>query len=104
MEKYVFKLRLKPGCADEYKKRHDEIWPEMVDLLKDAGISDYSIHLDEETNALFAVLWRTDDHKMEDIPTNPVMQKWWLYMSDIMERDGAEGPNVVPLKLMFHLP
>ena len=104
MEKYAFKLQLKPGFADEYKKRHDEVWPEMVDLLKESGISDYSIHLDEETNILFAVLWRTDDHNMEDTPSNPVMLKWWHYMSDIMERDGAESPTVVPLKMMFHLP
>lgn len=104
MEKYAFKLRMKPGCADEYKKRHDEIWPEMADLLKSSGISDYSIHLDEETDILFAVLWRADDHKMADIPNHPVMLKWWDYMSDIMERDGAEGPAVSPLKTMFHLP
>ena len=43
----------------EYRRRHDEIWPELVALLKEAGVSDYSIHLDRETNTLFGVLWRT---------------------------------------------
>ena len=60
MEKYAFKMKLNPGCKDEYKKRHDEIWPELVTLLKKAGVSDYSIYLDEETNILFGVLWRSD--------------------------------------------
>ena len=68
MEKYAFKMQLTPGYRDEYKKRHNEIWPELVTLLKDAGISDYSIHLDEETGILFGVLWRTDNHTT-DRPT-----------------------------------
>ena len=58
MEKYAFRMQLNPGCADEYKRRHDEIWPELVDLLQRGRGADYSIHLDEETNILFAVLWR----------------------------------------------
>ena len=61
-EKYAFRMRLNPGMKAEYKRRHDEIWPELVALLKQAGVSDYSIHLDEETNMLFGVLWRRDDH------------------------------------------
>ncbi|TIV48253.1 MAG: L-rhamnose mutarotase, partial [Mesorhizobium sp.] len=58
MEKYAFRMKLNPGMRAEYKRRHDEIWPELVVLLREAGISDYSIHLDEETNILFGVLWR----------------------------------------------
>jgi L-rhamnose mutarotase len=103
MEKYAFRMRLNPGMAIEYRARHDEIWPELVDLLKDAGISDYSIHLDEETNVLFGVLWRTDDHKMADLPSHPVMQKWWAHMADIMETRADNEPVAVPLKTVFHL-
>ena len=77
MEKHAFKMRLNQGCEDEYRRRHDEIWPELVSLLKDAGISDYSIHLDRETNILFGVLWRSDDHQMDDLPAHDVMKKWW---------------------------
>ena len=58
MQKYAFKMQLNPGMEAEYKRRHDAIWPELVQLLKEAGISDYSIHLDRETNTLFGVLWR----------------------------------------------
>ncbi|WP_026618224.1 L-rhamnose mutarotase [Ensifer sp. WSM1721] len=103
MEKYAFRMRLNPGMAEEYNARHDAIWPELVALLRDAGISDYSIHLDEETNLLFGVLWRTDDHKMADLPSHPVMQKWWAYMADIMETRADNEPVAVPLKTVFHL-
>ncbi|MBP2235672.1 L-rhamnose mutarotase [Sinorhizobium kostiense] len=104
MEKYAFRMRLNPGKAEEYRARHDAIWPELAALLKEAGISDYSIHLDEETNLLFGVLWRSDDHKMADLPSHPVMQKWWAYMADIMETQTDNEPVAVPLKMVFHLP
>lgn len=104
MEKYAFKMRLNPGMKDEYKKRHDEIWPELVTLLQDAGVSDYSIHLDEETSILFGVLWRTDDHKMDDLPATEVMKKWWAHMADVMETHSDNEPIAVPLTPVFHMP
>ena len=91
-------MKLNPGMKAEYKKRHDEIWPELVALLKQAGVSDYSIHLDEETNILFGVLWRRDDHGMDDLPNHPVMQRWWAHMADIMETKPDNEPVAVPLK------
>ncbi|MCA1441233.1 L-rhamnose mutarotase [Ensifer sp. IC4062] len=103
MEKYAFRMRLNPGMAAEYQARHDAIWPELVVLLKEAGISDYSIHLDEETNLLFGVLWRTDTHGMAELPSHPVMRKWWAYMADIMETHAGNEPVAVPLKTVFHL-
>ena len=104
MEKHAFKMRLNPGCRDEYKKRHDEIWPELVALLKEAGISDYSIHLDEETNTLFGVLWRTVDHTMGSLPETEIMQRWWVYMADIMETEADNKPVVTDLTPVFHMP
>lgn len=104
MEKYAFKMRLTPGCAAEFARRHDDIWPELSDLLRDAGISDYSIHLDEETHILFAVLWREDTHSMDDLPAHPVVQKWWANMADIMETHPDNEPVATPLKTVFHLP
>ena len=104
MEKFAFKMRLKPGMRAEYQRRHDEIWPELVALLKEAGVSDYSIHLDEETNILFAVLWRADDHKMDSLPQNEVMQRWWAYMADLMETKPDNEPVAVPLATLFHMP
>jgi len=104
MEKYAFKMRLNPGSGDVYTKRHDDIWPELVSLLKEAGISDYSIHLDEETHILFAVLWRTDDHAMDDLAAHAIMQKWWVHMADIMETQANGAPVAVPLTPVFHMP
>ncbi|NDR55867.1 L-rhamnose mutarotase [Aliiruegeria sabulilitoris] len=104
MEKYAFRMRLTPGCREEYKRRHDEIWPELEKLLRDAGISDYSIHLDEETNLLFGVLWRTDDHRMDSLPETEVMQRWWAHMADIMETQPDNKPVVTELETVFHLP
>ncbi len=104
MEKYAFKMRLNDGMRDEYQRRHDEIWPELSTLLKEAGVSDYSIHLDEETNILFGVLWRATPHGMDDLPSHPVMQKWWAYMADIMETHANNEPVATPLVNVFHMP
>lgn len=103
MEKYAFKMTLNPGMEAEYKKRHDEIWPELLALLKEAGISDYSIHLDRETNTLFGVLWRAEDHKMADLPNHPVMRKWWAHMADIMECKPDTEPVATELPSVFHM-
>lgn len=104
MEKYAFRMRLTPGTEDEYRRRHDAIWPELVELLKEAGVSDYSIHLDRETGVLFGVLWRRDDHAMADLPTHPVMRRWWAHMADIMQTHPDNEPVAVPLVTVFHMP
>ena len=103
MEKYAFRMMLNPGMGEEYKRRHDAIWPELVVLLKEAGVSDYSIHLDAETNALFGVLWRRDDHTMPRLPDHPVMQRWWAHMADIMVTNPDNEPVAVPLETVFHM-
>ena len=104
MEKYAFRMRLNPGCEEEYRRRHDTIWPELAALLKEAGVSDYSIHLDRETNTLFGVLWRREDHGMDDLPAHPVMRRWWAHMADIMETHPDNAPVAVPLVSVFHMP
>jgi L-rhamnose mutarotase len=103
-EKYAFKMKLNPGMKQEYRKRHDEIWPELVTLLGEAGVSDYSIHLDEETGTLFGVLWRADGHTMDALPRSPIMQRWWAHMADIMETKADNEPVAVPLELVYHMP
>jgi L-rhamnose mutarotase len=103
MEQMGFRMQLNEGQAQEYRRRHDEIWPELVALLKQAGVSDYSIFLHEETNSLFAVLRRTQDHTMDTLPLEPVMQRWWAHMADIMASDNSNEPIVEPLERVFHL-
>jgi L-rhamnose mutarotase len=103
MEKHAFKMTLNPGMANEYKRRHDAIWPELVELLHEAGVSDYSIFLDEETNTLFGVMWRRADHTLAALPAHPVMQKWWAHMADIMATNARNEPTASDLHLVFHM-
>jgi L-rhamnose mutarotase len=103
MEQIAFKMRLNPGQAGEYRRRHDAIWPELSALLRDVGIRDYSIFLDEETGTLFAVLRRTPDHGMEQLPHKEIMQRWWRHMADIMVTHSDGSPRVTALTPMFHL-
>mgnify|MGYP000710340688 CR=1 FL=1 len=103
-ERHVFRMRLNPGMEAEYTRRHDEIWPELVELLHEAGVSDYSIHLDPETNLLIGVLTRPADHTMDNLPNHPVMQKWWAHVADIMETAPDNSPLAMSLTRVFHLP
>ncbi len=104
LEKYAFKMKLFPGMEAEYRKRHDEIWPELVTLLHEAGVSDYSIYLDPETNILFGVLTRPKSHGMAALPDHPVMKRWWAHMADIMESHQDNSPVATDLVTLFHLP
>jgi L-rhamnose mutarotase len=100
---HAFRMKLKPGNLVEYRKRHDEIWPELTALLHDAGIYDYSIFLDEETLHLFAVLKLQPGDKRAMLPEHPLMQKWWDYMKDLMETHPGGRPKEWPLVPVFHL-
>lgn len=101
MQRIAFKMFLNPGRAGEYKARHDAIWPELAALLTEAGIRNYSIFLDEDTHTLFAYLERGDGHRMDDLPQQPVMRRWWDFMADLMRYENGI-PVVVPLPEMFH--
>ena len=103
MANHAFRMQLKPGMAEEYRRRHDEIWPELADLLRDAGIHDYSIFLDPETGALFATLKLRDDDKRDELPGHPIMRRWWDHMADLMEVEPDNKPREWPLVPMFHL-
>ena len=103
MQTHAFTMQLKPGFEAEYQKRHDEIWPELSDLLHAAGVSDYSIFLDPKTLVLFGVLKRADNHTMDDLPNHPVMKKWWAHMADIMDSHPDNSPVAVDLKPVFYM-
>lgn len=103
-ERYAFRMKLNPGMEAEYRRRHDEIWPQLVDLLHDAGMSDYSIWFDEETHHLFGILTRAKNHGMTSLPEHPVMQKWWAHMADIMETNPDNSPVSIDLKPVFFMP
>ena len=103
-ETVAFRMQLHAGQEDEYHRRHDAIWPELVTLLRDAGVLDYRIFLDAETHALFAVLTRRTDHALAALPAEPLMRRWWDMMADIMETHPDHEPVQAPLREMFRLP
>jgi L-rhamnose mutarotase len=103
MKRTAFKMKLKPGCKQEYIKRHNEVWPEIADLIKRSGVSDYSIWLDEETNILFASQKLSGNVSSQELGAAEIQQKWWSYMSDIMETNPDKSPVTVPLEEVFYL-
>ncbi len=103
MQRIAFKMKLFKGFKDEYKKRHDALWDDLRQLLKKAGVADYSIFLDEETNVLFAYLTVKDAKNLDALSKEPVMKKWWNYMKDIMETNEDGSPVVIDLKEVFYL-
>lgn len=97
-------MQLNRGFEAEYKMRHDELWPELKELLQSTGICEYSIFLDATTNSLFGIFKINDSQLLDDLPQHPVMQKWWFYMRDIMESNFDNSPVSIPLKEVFYLP
>jgi len=98
----AFKMKLNAGQAAEYKKRHDNIWKELKTELKNAGVYDYNIFLDEETNILFAVQKVKEGFTGDSQTVTPITQKWWDMMADIMEVNPDNSPVSKPLVQMFH--
>ncbi len=103
-KRIAFKMKLHPGREEEYRRRHDAIWPELKELLKTAGIQDYSIFLDEQTLTLFGVLKITEGKSLDRLREKVVMRKWWDSMKDIMETNPDGSPVSIPLKEVFYMP
>ena len=103
MKREAFKMFLKPGFEEEYQRRHAALWPEMKKLLKDSGVYDYSIFWDKETNILFGVQKVEGDNGSQDQGDNPIVQKWWDYMADIMEVNPDNSPISIPMPELFYM-
>ena len=103
MNQVAFVMKLKPGYEAEYKKRHDEIWPELQKALQEVGVYDYAIYLDRKTLTLFAVQKLKEGETSSSLPSNPLVQKWWAYMSDIMETNPDKSPVCINLEEVFFM-
>ncbi|MDP4222275.1 MAG: L-rhamnose mutarotase [Bacteroidota bacterium] len=103
MRRFGFKMKLFPGFREEYQRRHRDIWPELVTMLKNEGIGNYSIFYDEETNILFAYQEQRGEKSSQDMGSTEIVQKWWKYMSDIMETNPDNSPVTVPLEQVFFM-
>lgn len=103
MQRLAFKMHLNPGQKKEYITRHKEIWPELKKLLKEAGVSEYSIFLDEETNTLFAYQKVTGDGGSQELGETEIVRKWWDFMADIMQTNPDNSPVSVELEEVFYM-
>jgi L-rhamnose mutarotase len=99
----AFKMHLNKGQKEEYKRRHDALWPELNQLLKESGVSEYSIFLDEETDVLFAFQKVSGEGGSQDLGKTEIVQKWWKYMSDIMATNPDNSPVTKPLTELFYM-
>lgn len=104
MHRQAFIMKLHKGFEAEYRKRHNAIWPELQALLKESGIQEYSIFLEEATGSLIGYLQVKDPAALETLPQQPVMQRWWHYMKDIMDVNTDESPVSIPLTEVFYMP
>ena len=98
-----FKMFLNPGMAEEYEKRHNELWPEMKEMIHQYGGHNYSIFLDRETNVLYGYLEVEDEELWAKSADTPINRRWWDYMADIMETRADNSPVCVDFVPVFHL-
>ena len=98
-----FKMKLYPGMKQEYEKRHNNLWPEMQDMIHEYGGKNYTIFLDEETNTLFGYIELEDEARWAESADTEICRKWWDYMADIMETNPDNSPVSIDLTKVFHL-
>ncbi|MBO6012841.1 MAG: L-rhamnose mutarotase [Bacteroidales bacterium] len=103
MKRQAFKMYLNPGMKEEYKRRHQNLFPELRRLLSEAGVRNYSIYLDEDTDTLFAYQELEGEGGSQDLGATEICQKWWAYMADIMKTNPDNSPVSIPLPEMFHM-
>ena len=96
-------MKLLPGFAAEYERRHDELWPEMVAMLHDYGARNYSIFLDPETDTLFASVEVAGPAHYDTSAETEICKRWWDYMADVMEVNPDNSPVSTPLECVFRL-
>ncbi|UXV29667.1 L-rhamnose mutarotase [Mammaliicoccus sciuri] len=101
MKQIATLMYVKEGYYKEYKKRHDNIWPEMKKMLRNYGVSNYHIYLNEENGELFASLDISDQVLYDDIANQEICRKWWDYMADIMYVNEDNSPISKSLKEVF---
>lgn len=98
-----FKMFLYPGMKEEYEKRHNQLWPEMRDMIHEYGGHNYSIYLDRETHVLYGYLEVEDEARWAASADTAINRKWWDFMADIMETNPDNSPVCVDLSPVFHL-
>jgi len=99
----AFRMAVNPQETAEYERRHSPIWPELQQVLREHGVHDYSIFLDETDGSLFGYVEIEDEARWDAIARTPVCRRWWTHMRDIMPTNPDDSPRSVPLREVFHL-
>ena len=99
-----FRMTLKEGKLDEYKKKHDNVWPEITEVLTNAGVTNYSIYYHEKDNTLIEYMELKENNTFDKLEDLDILKKWNVYMKDLLvtisEDDATPGVN--ELAEVFH--
>ena len=103
MIRKAFLMSVNPDAHDEYERRHRPIWRELEAVLKNHGVSNYSIFLDDKTGQLFGYAEIESEEQWADIADTEECRRWWAYMKDTMLTDPDSSPVSKGLREVFHL-
>ena len=98
-----FKMFVYPDKIEAYTKRHNPIWAELQETLKQHGVNNYSIFIDKETNTLFGYAEVETEAQWKAIANTEVCKKWWAYMADLMETNKDNSPVSHDLESVFYM-
>src|SRR5688572_28170885 len=99
----AFVMSVNAGSEQEYKRRHQPIWKELVESLKAHGVHNYSIFLHPQTRELFGYVDIVDESRWNAIAQTDVCKRWWKHMADVMPANPDNSPVSVELKEVFHI-
>jgi L-rhamnose mutarotase len=99
-----FLMSVDPDKHREYEERHSPIWKELEHTLKEHGVHNYSIFLDEQNSKLFAYVEIESEERWTAVANTDICQKWWAHMKDIMPSNDDHSPKSKELRNVFHLP
>jgi L-rhamnose mutarotase len=103
MKRKAFVMSVNRGMEEEYQRRHSPIWPELEAVLKDHGVLNYSIFLDDESGQLFGYAEVENEERWAAIAQTPICKNWWKYMKEIMPSNADNSPISRELKEVFHI-
>lgn len=104
MERYCWKAKIRPGKKEEYIHRHNNIWPEMVNLLKEAGIANYSIWISGDDVIGYYECEKGVEFAAKTQANSLIVDKWNEYMKDVMEMEMDPVTGAQPhLEEVFYL-
>jgi len=103
MIRKAFVMQVNPDQHEEYRKRHNPIWPELEAELSSHGVHNYSIFLHPETNQLFAYAEIEDEARWQSIAQTDACKKWWAHMREVMPSNPDNSPVSQDLQEVFHI-